>query len=64
MAKLLAVNEKDPGIAVLFEHVPEGTPGVAQGWRGRCTECGDRWVMHRWTRDKALEDGQRHVDSH
>lgn len=61
MAKLMMVSEKDPTIAVIFTHVPPGTPGVPQGWRGRCTDCGPDWVMHRWRQDTAFADAERHI---
>lgn len=62
MAKIVIQNEADPGIAILLEEVPEGTPGRAQGTHGVCTKCG--WPMHRWDRDRAIEDAKRHVDGH
>ena len=62
MAKLLVVNEQDASIAVLIEEIPEGTPGRAEGWYGRCTDCGPAWVMHRWKQDRALSDAGHHVD--
>lgn len=58
----MAVSETDPTIAVLLEHVPEGAPGRAQGWHGRCTDCGPAWTMHRWHTERALLDAAHHID--
>lgn len=64
MAKLLSVQEDDPGVAVTMAWTPPGTPGRAQGWYGSCTECGPDWSAHRWTEVAALETAQRHIDMH
>ena len=60
--KLVVFKDEDPAIAIVFEHVAPGTPGMAQGWRGPCNQCGK--PMHFWTREKAFLGGQAHVDSH
>lgn len=60
--KLVVFNDEDPGVAIVFEWVPERTPGRAHGWRGPCNQCGK--PMHFWTQEKAFELGQAHVDSH
>lgn len=60
--RLVVFNDQDPDIGIDLTWVPEGTPGVAHGWRGSCTECGK--AMHFWTEEKAFESGQQHVDSH
>jgi len=62
MAKLMTVSEQDPTIAVILEYVPPGTPGLPQGWRGRCTDCGPAWSMHRWNQDRALAGAAHHID--
>lgn len=62
MAKLVVHHDTDPGIAIVLNYTPPGTPGRARGWRGSCTECG-HW-MHRWTQEQAVETAQRHVDGH
>jgi hypothetical protein len=62
MAKLIVQHDEDPGIAIILEEVLPGTPGRARGFHGTCTECG--FPMHRWTRDNAVRDAQRHVDRH
>jgi len=62
MAKLLVVREDDPTISVLIEEVSKDEPGRAEGWYGRCTDCGPAWVMHRWKKDRALADAVHHVD--
>lgn len=59
---LVVFNNLEPEIGIVFEQVPEGTPGQAHGWRGSCTQCGK--PMHFWKQDKAIEDGQQHVDGH
>lgn len=63
MAKLLVVKEDEPGIAVTLTEVEPGTLGLAQGWRGSCTECGPAWTMHSWTEERALATAQRHIDA-
>lgn len=62
MAKLVVIHDKDPGISVIFTEVPPGRPETAQGWYGRCTECGR--AMHWWHMNTAFEAGRMHVDSH
>ena len=62
MAKIVVFNEVDPCIGVTLEEVPPGTPGRAHGTYGTCTACGR--VTHRWERDNAIRDAQRHVDEH
>lgn len=62
MAKIVVQHDVDPGIAIVLEEVPEGTPGLARGTRGSCTECG--WPMHRWRRDDAIAAAKQHVDLH
>jgi hypothetical protein len=61
MAKFIVQHDTVPEIGIVLEH-SDGGPGIAQGWHGRCTECGRR--MHRWHLEKAIEDARRHVDSH
>jgi hypothetical protein len=61
--KLVVFNDEDHGIAITFEYVSPGThQTLAQGWRGKCTQCGK--PMHFWTEEKAFRCGQAHVDSH
>ena len=60
--KLVVFKDEDPAIAIVFEWVPEGTPGMAHGWRGPCNQCGK--PMHFWKQADAFERGQDHVDSH
>lgn len=62
MAKIVVQHDVDPAIGMILEEVPPGTPGRAQGCHGTCTECG--WPMHRWDRDRAIQDAKQHVDSH
>lgn len=62
MAKLIVQHDEDPGIAIVLEEVPEGTPGRAHGYHGTCTECG--WPMHRWLQVRAIEGAKEHVDRH
>jgi hypothetical protein len=62
MAKLVIVHDVDPCIGITLEEVLPGTPGRARGYHGSCTECG--WPMHRWHRDRAIQDAKAHVDSH
>lgn len=62
MAKLIVQHDEDPGIAIVLEEVPEGTPGRARGYHGSCTECG--WPMHRWYSIDAIESAKNHVDRH
>lgn len=62
MAKIVVQHDRDPGIAIILEEFPDGAPGVARGTHGTCTECGR--PMHRWDRDRAIEDAKRHVDAH
>lgn len=61
-AKLEVFNPYEPEIGIVFEYTPPGTPGVAQGWHGKCTECGK--VCHYWTEEKVFRKGQDHVNSH
>jgi hypothetical protein len=60
--KLVVFNDEDPGVGATFDYVPRGTPGLAHGWRGMCTQCGK--PMHFWTQESAFEHGQAHVNSH
>lgn len=60
--KLVVFKDSEPEIAITLEYTPEGTPGVALGWRGSCTECGK--TVHYWAEEKAFEHGQKHVDGH
>lgn len=62
VAKLVVQHDVDPGIAIVLEEVPEGTPGRARGTYGSCTECG--WTVHRWLTENAIRDGKEHVDQH
>lgn len=63
MAKIVVQNDADPAIAIVLTGVSPGdTMTLAQGWRGRCTQCG--WPMHRWTQANAIASAQRHVDKH
>lgn len=63
MAKLIVQHDEDPGIAIILEQVlPASTEGRAQGWHGRCTECGK--TTHRWGQAVAIESARRHVDNH
>lgn len=62
MSKLIVQHDEDPGIAIVLEYVPPGTPGRALGWHGACTQCGK--TMHRWGPAMAIESARRHVDSH
>ena len=62
MAKFIVQHDAVPQIGMVLEYIPTGTFGVAPGWRGACTECGRK--IHRWHLEKAVEDAQRHVDSH
>ena len=62
MAKVVVQNDTDPGIAVVLETVPEGTPGRAQGTYGKCTQCG--WPIHQWREDSAITVAKEHVDEH
>ncbi len=62
MAKIVVEHETDPAIGIVLTEVAPGTPGRAQGTYGTCTECG--WPLHRWQRDRAIEDARRHVDGH
>jgi hypothetical protein len=62
VAKLIVQHDEDPGIAVILTETIPGTAGLAQGWRGLCTECG--MTFHRWHRDKAEESARSHVDRH
>lgn len=60
--KLVVFKELEPEIAVVLLHVPEGEPGRAPGWHGKCTECGK--PVHFWTEAKAVIACQEHVDAH
>jgi hypothetical protein len=62
MAKVVVQNDTDPGIAVVLETVPEGTPGRAQGTYGSCTQCGR--PFHQWREDSAITVAKEHVDEH
>lgn len=62
MAKIVIMHSEDPAIGITLTEVPEGVPGKAQGTYGTCTQCG--WPMHRWQLEMAIDDAQRHVDSH
>lgn len=62
MAKLVIQHEQDPAIGIVLVEVPPDVLGVAQGWRGTCTECGRK--IHRWRQERAIEAAQKHVDSH
>jgi hypothetical protein len=62
MAKLIVQHDEDPGIAIVLEYVPPGTPGRPQGWHGTCTQCGR--PMHRWDGEVAIAGARVHVDSH
>lgn len=62
MAKIVVHHDVDPGIAIMLEEVPPGTPGRAQGTHGTCTKCGR--PMHRWDLYVAIRDAKRHVDDH
>lgn len=62
MAKLIVQHEQDPGIAIVLEYVPSGTPGRALGYHGKCTQCG--WPLHRWERDTAILSAFSHIEKH
>jgi hypothetical protein len=62
VAKVIVQHDEDPAIGMILETVEAGTSGRARGTHGTCTECG--WPMHRWDRERAIEDAQAHVDRH
>jgi len=62
MAKIVVFNDADPNIGIVLEEMPQGAPGKARGWHGKCTQCGR--VMHRWAMGNAIRDAQNHVDQH
>lgn len=59
VTQIVIFNAVDPCIGITLIEGEEGKP---PGFRGACTECGH--VVHRWARDKAVADAQRHVDAH
>jgi hypothetical protein len=60
--KLEVFNPSDPEIGIVFEYTPPRTEGKAQGWHGKCTECGK--PCHYWNEEKVYREGQKHVNSH
>lgn len=63
VAKFVVQNETDPQIAIVLVQIgPDDPEHRALGTHGTCTECG--WPVHRWSRDRAISDAQRHVDGH
>lgn len=60
--KLVVFKDDEPEIGITFTYVEPGVLGVAQGWRGTCTECGR--PMHFWQAERAFTGGQAHVDQH
>lgn len=62
MAKIVIQHDIDAAIGMILEEVPAGTPGVASGAHGKCTECPH--TIHRWDRDNAIAAAKKHVDSH
>ncbi len=60
--KLVVFKDDEPEIGITFTYVEPGTPGLARGWHGACTECGK--PMHFWSEGNAFERGQWHVDQH
>lgn len=59
MAKLMAVSETDPGIAVIMTRVLRGVGSMV--WSGECTECGETVVGS--SPDTAIAKASRHVDN-
>lgn len=58
--KLVVFKDAEPEIGITLTYVPAGTPGVAQGWRGECTQCGK--PVHYWGERAAFQGAQAHVD--
>lgn len=58
----MVYKDTEPEIGITFQWVPPGTPGQAHGWRGECTQCGR--PMHFWNVARAMDGGQKHVDTH
>lgn len=61
--KLVVYKDAEPEIGIVFDWEDAELAGLrAQGWHGRCTQCGK--TMHFWTQERAMSNGQTHVDRH